>query len=74
MLRAVDGTALALQDFGEVIRFVTKLNPDRKASLGKDFLKQLITEDLEAEGSFTADTVGARDGPKDHWRCGDCEK
>lgn len=55
MLRALDGATIRFQGTGEAIHFATQSMPKYRPRLGKDFLRQLMKEDLAAEGAFTSE-------------------
>jgi hypothetical protein len=54
MLRLIDNATITFQGSGEVIKFATRSMPTWRPRLGKNFLKEMLKEDLAAEGAFAA--------------------
>jgi len=56
MLRLIDNASIVFQGSGEVIEFAAQSMPAWRPRLGKNFLKQMLQEDLAAEGAFASKT------------------
>lgn len=54
MLRLIDDAVIVFQGSGEAIHFATQSMPTWRPRLGKNFLKQMLKEDLAAEGAFAS--------------------
>jgi Caspase domain len=54
MLQLIDNAAIVFHGSGEIIQFRTLSMPAWRPRLGKNFLKQMLREDLAAEGAFVS--------------------